>query len=155
MNKKLITPGLILLIVIVITVTILLFTGPRMSYQPSVRSFDEEMPLPPEDVVSFSHQKFDPRTVTFPVITKENLEKGRIYYTYYCVFCHGTDGKGNGEVGKSYIPKPAELKNIAGLEKDQLYYKSFTGIGHSPVLERVVPYKHRPFILVFIQEEFK
>jgi cytochrome c553 len=155
MNKKLIMPGLILLIVIGITVTILLFTGPRMRYQPSVRSFDKEMPLPPEDAVSFNHVKFDPRTVTFPAATKENIEKGKTYYTYYCIFCHGADGKGNGEVGKSYIPKPTELKNVAGIAHDQLYYLSFTGIGHSPVLERVVPYQHRAFILMFIQEEFK
>lgn len=157
MNKKLILGGLFLIPVIFITVTILLFTGPRMRYQPSVRSFEKIMPLPPEVIVSYNHRKFDPRNVSFPSPTKENLFKGKIYYSYYCIFCHGSDGKGNGEVGKSYTPKPSDLTkdSIALFNIERLYYKSFTGTGHSPVLERVVPYEHIKFILAYVRNGFK
>lgn len=154
MNRKLILAGLSLIGIILITVIVLLFTGPRMKYQPSVRAFEMKMPLPPEDVVSFNHRKFDPGNSSFPSPTKENLYKGKVYYSYYCIFCHGADGRGNGEVGKSYNPKPADLKSSAA-NFEELYYKSFTGIGHSPVLERVVPYNHRTYILAYIREEFR
>jgi hypothetical protein len=153
MNKKLIAGALSFLFLITIVVIVLLFTGPRMKYQPSVRSFEREMPLPPEDIVSFNQKNFDFNTASFPSLTKENLKKGKVYYSYYCIFCHGEDGRGNGEVGKSYTPKPADLKKLSPLtDFEQLYSKSFKGTGHSPVLERVIPYNHRPYILEYIKD---
>ena len=79
MNRKLILAGLSLIGIILITVIVLLFTGPRMKYQPSVRAFEMKMPLPPEDVVSFNHRKFDPGNVSFPSLTKKiSLKEGFI-----------------------------------------------------------------------------
>ncbi len=143
-------------IVLILIVLILLMSGPRMRYQPSVKSYEMEMALPPEDIVPFDHRKYDP-AVTLPVANSKNISRGIIYYSYYCVFCHGDDGKGNGEVGKSYLPKPADLTrdSIRRYNIEKLYYASFTGTGHSPVLERVVPYEHRPYILAYIRHGFR
>ena len=36
-------------------------------------------------------------------------DRGRVYYNYYCVFCHGDNGQGDGPVGYSYMPAPTDL----------------------------------------------
>lgn len=140
-----------------IVALLLLFSGPRMRFQPSVQAFEEIMPYPPEDAVEFYRAQFDTVNLAFPAASTENLEKGWTYFTYYCSFCHGYDGRGNGEVGKSYMPKPADLSSakVRNYTNGKLYLATFNGTGHSPVLERVVPYDHRPYILLFIRSEFK
>ena len=135
-----------------VTAGILLFSGPRMKNQPSLKAFEAEVPEPPDDVVFFDHEKFDPSTLSLPEMNSENLERGQVYYGYYCIFCHGDRGEGNGPVGQSYIPKPSDLNTsrVKSYDLQQLYRASFTGTGHSPVLERVVPDAHRQFILAYI-----
>jgi hypothetical protein len=142
----------IFLAVMVVIILILLMSGPRMRTQPSIKSFEMKMPDPPDNVVYFNHRKFDPSSLVLPDATEENLKRGGAYYDYYCTFCHGEDGRGNGEVGMSYHPKPADLTSdsIPMYSAERLYYACFTGTGHSPVLERVVPYAHRPYILAYI-----
>jgi cytochrome c553 len=140
-----------------IIAVVLLFSGPRMRFQSSVRAFERTMPYAPDDVVSFYQDYIDTATLAFPAASGENLKKGEVYYSYYCLFCHGYDGKGNGEVGKSYIPKPADLSQdkIRTENIKTLYRYSFKGTGHSPVLERVVPFEHRPYILLYIRSGIK
>ena len=134
----------------------LLMTGPRMRFQPSVNAFEQVMPYPPENATEFFNRQFDTASFVIPAGTNENIEKGHTYYTYYCFFCHGNDGRGNGEVGKSYIPRPADLSGVirSSFSNGKLYEASFKGTGHSPVLERVVPYEYRPYILLFVRSAF-
>lgn len=140
-----------------VTAAILLFTGPRMRFQTSLQAFERTMPYPPDKTVDFYHSPFDTASFTIPAPSKENIDRGWIYYNYYCAFCHGINGKGNGEVGKSYIPKPADLSVDSTIDYNtaELYSASFHGTGHSPVLERVIPYGHRAYILLYIRYGFK
>ncbi len=46
--------------------------------------------------------------------TAGNIAAGKTLYGQYCVACHGLEGLGNGEAGKSLNPPPA---NIAGIVK--------------------------------------
>jgi len=79
--------------------------------------------------------------------------RGRIYYDYYCVFCHGTDGRGNGPVGQSYMPKPSDLTDpsVQRQSDGELLRKSLTGTGHEPVLARVIPPEHRWYLVSYVR----
>jgi mono/diheme cytochrome c family protein len=45
--------------------------------------------------------------------TEWNLSKGKELYGIFCVPCHGVSGKGDGPVGKKYVPTPADLRSSA------------------------------------------
>jgi cytochrome c553 len=138
-----------------IAAAILLMSGPRMRYQPSIRAFETTMPYPPGNSIEFF--AYDTTIASMPVASEENIKKGQTYYIYYCSFCHGNDLKGNGEVGKSYMPKPSDLSGeiIRSYSTEKLYLASFTGTGHSPVLQRIIPYDYRQYILIYLRVGIK
>lgn len=153
MKKKFLILFGVLGLAFMVTAIVLLLSGPRMKNQPSVQAFDTIAALPPEDAVFLDHEPFDASEMKLPAINAANLERGKVYYGYYCIFCHGDDGRGNGPVGQSYVPKPADLRrdSVRLYDIEKLYYSTFTGTGHSPVLERVIPEHQRPFILAYIR----
>ena len=42
-------------------------------------------------------------------ISKENIANGKNLYQVQCSICHGVLGEGNGSIGKSLFPHPANL----------------------------------------------
>ena len=137
----------------------ILYEGPRMTVQHHVREYQMIMP----DRVAGTVTVVPPIRLPSPAeaarlnnplpSTGENLARGQVYYQYYCVFCHGDTGAGDGPVGQSYIPKPADLgsKKIAAYSGGGLLRAMLTGIGHEPVLERVVPPEHRWYLVTFVR----
>jgi mono/diheme cytochrome c family protein len=132
-------------------VALVYFTGPRMWVQPNVRPFQAPAPPLPEGVVPMrtapalpTEQEAAGLASAVPV-TKDTVAAGAVYYEYYCVFCHGQYGDGNGPVGESYAPKPADLREqkYAAYSDGQLLRGMLLGTGHEPVLERVVLPEHR------------
>jgi copper transport protein len=54
----------------------------------------------------------------------QSIAEGKAVYTQYCVACHGTSGKGDGPVGVTFNPRPADLTlhGVLGVHTDaQLY----------------------------------
>ena len=134
------------------------FFGPRMQVQPYYLPFETEMPMPPEGIVPIeiwpSLPPENPMTeATPPETTEENLKRGRIYYHYYCLFCHGVTGDGNGPVGQSYMPAPTNLHSdkVQQAGDLELLRAMLTGRGHEPVLERVVPPDHRWHLVLYLR----
>ncbi len=72
--------------------------------------------------------------------TPQTLRTGQVYYSYYCQFCHGENGRGDGPVGRSYVPTPTDLTSasVRGLSDEVLYRAMLMGVGHQPVLPHVV-----------------
>lgn len=157
MNKKLIIPAVILGLVVVGVIVSLLFSGPRMEHHPSLEAYEAELNQPPEDAVPYGKETFDPAEVSLPEANSKNMSSGKVYYDYYCVFCHGENGKGHGPVGQSYVPEPANLNvdSIRNYNKIELYQAIFKGTGHEPVLERVVKPEHRRYIMMYIRNGFE
>jgi hypothetical protein len=130
--------------------------GPRMYDQASIRPYSREMPAMPAGTtpskgrsVTLALKASETSKNPLPA-TKENIGDGRIYYGYYCLMCHGEKGDGDGPVGQSYIPKPADLSSpaVKALSDGQLYRKMLTGVGHDPVMiETVLPDHHWPLVL--------
>ncbi|MBJ6798577.1 c-type cytochrome [Geomonas propionica] len=130
----------------------ILVRGPRMTVQHHVREFQMVLPTPAPGTVAVAPATSrapgaaDAAALANPVpATPATLAQGAAYYGYYCAFCHGVTGAGDGPVGNSYVPRPADLRlrRIAAYRDGQLLRAMLTGVGHEPVLERVVPPRHR------------
>ncbi len=157
MNRKILLIVASIVFVCSIAAAILLFSGPHMRNQSHLRAFETTMALPPANTEFYSHKTFRAEDIIIPESTESNVAKGKTYYGYYCIFCHGENGKGNGPVGESYMPHPADLTSdsVKTFSTAELYRRSFTGTGHAPVLERVVPEDFRSYILMYIREGFQ
>ena len=128
----------------------MLFTGPRMIDQPSLQAFNAAVPPPPHGAIPRGAPTTHPVTAIATAMA-ENFARGRTYYSYYCLPCHGDLGAGDGPVGQSYTPVPADLRStrLQSLCDSDYLRRSLTGVGHSPVLDRIVPQDSRPYLLLY------
>ena len=86
-----------------------------MFEQPSEQAQESEALPTPEGTVpfggrlSYAADRGAAQTIVNPVeATKASLERGKYKYDIYCATCHGSAGKGDGPVGKKFIP-PTDL----------------------------------------------
>ena len=137
------------------------FTGPRMKTQISIKTGESVMPPLPEGVVSVERPNWPAPTTQQAAGMRNPLERtaaniaaGRVYYGYYCAFCHGGQGTGNGEVGESYVPTPANLHDgrLDKYSDAQLLRRMLTGDSHAPQMERVVHPEHRWYLVLYLRE---
>lgn len=157
--KKIVAAMAIFAVVIVAGLFgVVLSHGPRMKVQQHLRTFQIIQPPPLEGSLPVELPESLSAAGTDAVInplpdTRENRSRGRVYYQYYCVFCHGTEGGGNGPVGESYLPAPADLRrvHIARYSDGKLLRAMLLGIGHEPVLEKVVPPGHRWHLVLYVR----
>jgi mono/diheme cytochrome c family protein len=159
---KKIAAGIILLVgaVIAVVALYLMFSGPRMRVQPKILPYQALLPAMPEGIV--------------PVVVKPALvppaeavgqlrnplpdtaltrETGQVYYGYYCAFCHGRTGHGDGPVGYSYTPAPTDLTlpQVQALSNGALYRAMLTGVGHEPVLDYVMRPQATWYIVSYVR----
>lgn len=153
--KKYIIAALVLGGVFFAVAAYLILAGPRMEYQYKIKTYESvftpqaEGPVPVE-----IKDRLPERNVTNPIaMRKEALDSGKIYYDYYCVFCHGSNGYGDGQVGQSYYPKPSDLNSakIKSYSDAELLKAMLTGVGHEPVLQRVVLERYRWYIVTYLR----
>lgn len=134
-----------------------LLSGPRMWVQPNVRAFQSQVPQMPAGVVPVLEPVILPaqveaKTLRNPLTaTYENLARGQVYYEYYCIYCHGPYGDGNGYVGLSYIPRPTDFHDprLQAYSDGELLRAMLLGSGHAPILERVVLPEHRWYLVLY------
>lgn len=132
------------------------FAGPHMYRQINMRTFEAALPGPPPGSLPRSLTPAE-QTVSaiapVPEPTPEALERGRVYYSYYCTFCHGQQGRGDGPVGASYVPSPPDFHalSLVGYDEAKLRTAMLRGKGHAPVLERVVPPAAIPFLSLYVR----
>jgi hypothetical protein len=138
----------------------IMFQGPRMQVQPSIRPYEQAMPLPPKGMVAVEADDYavpgagQAAGMQNPLSdTGQNRLRGKVYYRYYCLFCHGENGQGDGPVGYSYMPAPADLHSpeILRLSDGELLRRMLTGRGHDPVLSRIVLPGHRWYLVSHVR----
>ena len=137
----------------------LLLTGPRMIVQPHILTYEARMALPPAGSVAVDRPVLLPtaeeaQTMTNPLAaTEQSLARGKTYYGYYCAFCHGETGAGDGPVGESYVPAPSDLRGAAiqAYSDGQMLRAMLLGVGNAPVLEKVVPSDQRWYIVLYVR----
>jgi hypothetical protein len=161
MKKLAISVAIFIIIIAGCTIAYLLFTGPRMRAQINYRHFQAAMPVispntvPVKDIYEPLPTEQQAKKLTNPFAgTQENFAKGKIYYGYYCAFCHGDKGDGYGPVGYSYVPKPADLREAKIQKKSdgEILYAMLTGTGHSPMLQRIVPPQDRWYLVLYVRQ---
>ncbi len=122
-----------------------LFIGPHMIDQPKLAAYDAAMPLPPVGAVSVEDDSPPLPTpeeaagMTNPLaaggrVPQDAVARGKVYYQYYCLACHGPTGDGRGPVAESFFPVPRDLgtPRIAAMSDGQLLLAMLTGDGHKP-----------------------
>jgi hypothetical protein len=138
----------------------LMFSGPRMRTQPKIVPYQAVMPSLPAGVIPVtsgtsavpSMESATQLGNPLPV-ARQTIENGRVYYSYYCVFCHDENGHGNGPVGRSYVPAPTDLTSsgVTKLSDGALYRAMLTGAGHEPVLGYVIDPKARWYLISYVR----
>jgi mono/diheme cytochrome c family protein len=120
----------------------LMFSGPHMRDEPKFTPYRALLPATPEGTVpvAFAETQNVPSLRNPLPDTERTRRTGQVYYGYYCVFCHGENGRGDGPVGRSYVPTPADLTaaSVRNLSDGALYKAMRTGVGHAPVLDYVM-----------------
>ena len=148
-------------LVMVSTAGYLMMAGPRMYEQTHIRAFQAVMPPAPKGSVPTTDwppplvSSAEAAHLASPLPwTAASAARGKVYYSYYCEFCHGASGAGDGPVGESYVPRPADLRaaKITAYSDGQLLRASLLGTGHEPVLERVVRAEHRWYLVMYVRE---
>ena len=138
----------------------IMFQGPRMQVQPHIRAYQRTMPLPPQGVVPVEPDKMavpqadQAAAMRNPLPDRQDVrDRGKVYYNYYCVFCHGENGQGDGPVGYSYMPAPTDLhaSKVVQLADGDLMRAMLLGVGHEPVLPRIVLQDHRWYLLSYVR----
>jgi len=133
--------------------------GPRMRNQISIQPYEQKMPIMPKGTVPVTGRLETASALESQSsklsgsATPTTISDGRIYYGYYCAMCHGEKGDGNGPVGESYIPKPANLGSptVAGMSDGQLLNSMIHGVGHDPVMNQTVLPAHRRPLIAYIR----
>jgi hypothetical protein len=139
----------------------LLFTGPRMFVQPNTRPFQMVTPvttadsIPAVNLYTTLPDESQAEKLKNPLTsTPENFAKGKVYYSYYCAFCHGDKGDGFGPVGYSYVPAPSDLRTpkVQSQSDGRLLLSMMTGTGHSPMLERIVLPEYHWYLVLYLRQ---
>ena len=137
----------------------LMFSGPRMRIQPKYLPYQAQMPPAPEGSMAISPSaqvSLVPADIPLenPLPdTEKTLATGRVYYGYYCGFCHGAAGQATGPVGRSYVPAPTRLTEpgVQAMSDAELYRAMLTGVGHEPVLSYVIDSQARWYIIRYVR----
>lgn len=83
------------------------------------------------------------------------IARGKTLYGVYCAQCHGINFDGNGTVGQSFQPLPANLRGPAVQEKTEgeLFKSISFGIpgGRQPALDTTITPVDRWYIIAFVQ----
>jgi hypothetical protein len=142
------------------SVVYLMFVNPRMRTQDKATPYRALIPPMPAQIVPVEvvavpepSVEISPPGPNPPSDTPQTRRVGRVYYGYYCRFCHGENGRGDGPVGRSYMPKPTDLTSapVQGLSDEALYRAMLTGVGHQPVLPYVVLPEAPWYIVIYVR----
>ncbi len=131
----------------------------RMKDQESIRTYEAEPPEMPEGTIPITGgntvlKASKPEDLHNPLSsTQEVLERGRLAYGYFCIMCHGQNLDGNGTVGQSFAPLPANLKTpyVQQQSDGQLFYRISFGYKRHPPLASTVSQEDRWAIVRYIR----
>jgi hypothetical protein len=131
----------------------------RMRDQESVRTYEAKLPEMPEGSIPIAqgtaiYKSGEPSELKNPLpVNADTLERGRTAYGYFCIICHGQRLDGNGTVGQSFSPLPADLKSADVLDQSngELFQKISFGFLRHPPLNETVPPEDRWAIIHYIR----
>ncbi|MBI5326707.1 MAG: c-type cytochrome [Deltaproteobacteria bacterium] len=120
-----------------------------MFNQPSHKAQENNPPDMPEGTVSnkgkdmHAKERSNAATIQKPIAPSyESLARGKVMYDTYCAICHGESGRGDGTVGKKYVP-PTDLTSeyVQRKPDGDIYYTiTYGGLAIMPVYgDAIIP----------------
>jgi mono/diheme cytochrome c family protein len=113
---------------------------------------------PPKDIIELVRARLEAgRTLVNPIAkSPESLARGRQMYERHCLVCHGEQGRGNGPVGRKFVPQPMELNlDYVQLQPDgQIFYTISHGSIAMPFYRQAIAAEDRWHLVNFIKEFF-
>ncbi len=113
---------------------------------------------PPKDILELVQARLAAgRTLVNPKPNSaESVARGKEMYNLHCLVCHGEDGRGDGPVGKKFVPQPMELNlDYVQLQPDgQIFYTISHGSFAMPFYRQAIPAEDRWHLVNFIKEAF-
>jgi S-disulfanyl-L-cysteine oxidoreductase SoxD len=109
-----------------------------------------------------SHKAQEGPAITRPAetipfkLTVESVERGKVQFITYCAVCHGNSGKGDGTVGKKYVP-PTDLTSKYVQDKmagDIFYTITYGGLAIMPAYGDSVSEEDRWHLINYIKYTF-
>ena len=113
---------------------------------------------PPEDIIELVQARLEAgRTLVNPEPkSPESIARGRQMYELHCLVCHGEQGRGDGPVGRKFVPQPMELNlDYVQLQPDgQLFYTISHGSIAMPFYRQAILTEDRWHLVNFIKDVF-
>ncbi|HME43144.1 MAG TPA: c-type cytochrome [Syntrophorhabdales bacterium] len=131
----------------------------RMYDQDVIKTYGQKMPeidartIPVQDGFQ-TLVAADPNQLKNPLqYSKASAEQGALAYSYFCVQCHGPKADGNGTVGQSFVPLPADLSSqvVQDQSDGELYAKIRLGFKRHPKLFTTVSDEDTWAVVVYIR----
>lgn len=131
----------------------------RMKDQESLRTYKAPLPDMPAGTVPVDGGLLFLRSAKAEALknplpqTAEIIEKGETAYGYFCIVCHGKKYDGQGTVGQSFSPLPANLKgSYVQTQADGVLFKKISlGFQRHPPMAPTVSEEDRWALLHFIR----
>ena len=131
----------------------------RMRNQASIRPYEQQMPavVPlavPTDGGENRYEMAPEGSLENPVPpTPESINRGGRSYTYFCIPCHGSAYNGDGTVGQSFYPLPADLRSpmVQNQSEDSLFRAISYGFGRHPPLANTISVVDRWHLINWIR----
>ncbi len=127
---------------------------------PAFKPQEDPVRLPPEGSIPTKGKERIPsmaeaKTIKNPVETTERaLKKGEELYGIFCIPCHGASGKGDGPVGKKYVPTPDDLRpggEASRFSDGELFVIISSGAGGMPAFRKDLTPTERWHIVSFLR----
>jgi mono/diheme cytochrome c family protein len=125
----------------------------------AVQAYNEEFPKMPSKAVPVDggiwiERQANPAELVNPLVNDpKTVALGHERYGFYCIQCHGPNLDGNGTVGQSFAPLPANLKSpeVQGQSDGEIFYKIRFGFNRHPPLFATVTKDETWAIVRFIR----
>ena len=134
----------------------------RMRETPAVRPYEEPLLKMEEGLVPVSGGEAVYRsTVGLDLIAPVKMTdaaviaRGKAVYLTFCAQCHGYNHDGNGTVGQSFQPLPADLRSskVQSTPQGKIFKSVSYGIpgGRQPALETTITIEDRWHVVAFVK----
>jgi len=131
----------------------------RMKDQEAVQTYKTEVPEMAGRTVPVTGglqglKGIDPERLRNPLPhSEESVNLGKEKYGFYCVMCHGPKADGNGTVGQSFYPLPANLRSsrVQSQSDGRLFHTITFGLNRQPSLGFMVTESDRWAIIHYLR----